>query len=203
MKDTRTLAHFIWIGEGGLPPLYQSCLNSFAQLHPYWKLKVWNSNDAGTIIRNSKYDFSKYDSFINKYNFVKYHILAQEGGWFVDLDIKWKLSLDQLMLDKVRQNPFPQLFIPVRTRVGSSEIRLTDNDDMLIYTEPGLFYELLEFINQREDIDLTQKYEPYGPVSLSMWLHSTKHTRVYMYESEIQANGYYCDHKNGLSWKFN
>lgn len=201
--DTKTLAHFIWIGEEGLPPLYQQCLNSFAQLHPYWTIKLWNKRDADSIIARSKYDFNKYDSFINKYNFIKYHILAQEGGWFIDLDIQWKKSLDELMFDKVGKNIYPQLFIPVRTRIGSSEIRLTDNDDMLLYTEQGLFYELLEFINQREDIDLTQKYEPYGPASLSMWIHKVPYTRVYMFENEIQENGYYCNHMNSRSWTFN
>jgi hypothetical protein len=199
---TKTLAHFIWIGEGGLPLVYQKCLNTFAQLHPYWKVKIWNKADADIIIKKSKYDFDKYPSFINRYNFIKYHILAQEGGWFIDLDIQWKRSLDQLMLDKVGKNPYPQLFIPVRTRIGSTEIRLTDNDDMLLYTEPGLFYDLLEFIDQRQDIDLSRKYEPYGPVSLSKWIHKVTYSRVYMFENEIQENGYYCNHMNNRSWIF-
>jgi hypothetical protein len=202
MKETRTLAHFIWIGEGGLPSFYQQCLNSFAKLHPYWQIKLWTKVDADGVIKNSKYDFYKYDSFINRYNFVKYHVLAQEGGWFVDLDIEWKLSLDQLMFDKVKGNAFPQLFIPVRSQQQTKQISVKDNDDMLIYTEKGLFYELLEYVNQRTGIDLTQRYEPYGPVSLSMWLHNTDYTREYMYEGEIQSNGYYCNHNNGLSWKF-
>ena len=202
MKETRTLAHFIWIGEGGLPSFYQQCLNSFAKLHPYWQIKLWTKIDADRVIKNSKYDFYRYESFINRYNFIKYHILAEEGGWFVDLDIEWKLSLDRLMLDKIKGNAFPQLFIPVRRQQHTQQVSVKDNDDMLLYTEKGLFYELLEYISQRTDIDLTQRYEPYGPVSLSMWLHSTDYTREYMYEGEIQSNGYYCNHNNGLSWKF-
>jgi hypothetical protein len=201
--DTKTLAHFIWIGEGGLPPIYQKCINSFTQLHPYWKVKIWNKADTDNIIKNSKYDFNRYPSFINRYNFIKYHVLAQEGGWFIDLDIQWKRSLDQLMYDKVGRNTYPQLFVPVRTRIGSQEIRVTDNDDMLLYIQPGLFYELLEFINNRQDIDLSRKYEPYGPVSLSKWIHQVPYTRIYMYENEIQENGYYCNHMNSRSWTFN
>ena len=202
-RTSRSLAHFIWIGDEGLPSVYQKCLNSFAQLHPYWSIKLWTSKDVSTVIQDSKYDFNKHTSFINRYNFIKYHIIAQEGGWFVDLDIQWKLSLDQLIYDKVDTNIFPQLFIPVRSLPREKIIDVRGNDDMLLYAEQGLFYELLEFIDQRTDIDLTQRYEPYGPLSLSMWLHSTEYSRAYMYENEIQENGYYCNHMNSLSWKFN
>ena len=84
--DTKTLAHFIWIGEAGMPPLYQSCLNSFVKRHPYWTVKVWLQKDVNGVVARSPYIdlFNKYTSFINRYNFVKYHILAEEGGWFVD-----------------------------------------------------------------------------------------------------------------------
>jgi len=200
--DTRSLAHFIWIGDGGLPPLFSSCLDSFYKKHPYWKIKLWVNKDVDKIISESKYDFNKYKSFINRYNFIKYHILAKEGGWFVDLDIQWKLSIDQIYTDKLKGITFPDLFVPVRSLPRQKVIDIRSNDDMLIYARKGLFYELLEFINKREGIDLTQKYEPYGPLSLSKWLHSTEYSRVYLYENEIQENGYYCNHLNGKSWKF-
>lgn len=200
--DTRSLAHFIWIGDTGLPPLYQQCLDSFYKKHPYWKIKLWTSKDADRIISESKYDFNKYSSFINRYNFIKYHILAKEGGWFVDLDIQWKSNIDQIYTDKLKNKPFPDLFVPVRSRPREKSVDFKSNDDMLIYARKGIFYELLEFINNREDIDTTKKYEPYGPVSLSMWLHNSDYSREYLFDNEIQENGYYCSHLNGRSWSF-
>lgn len=199
--DTKSLAHFIWIGEQGLPSLYQQCLNSFATLHPYWKIKLWTTKDVESIIQNSKYDFNKHTSFINRYNFIKYHILAQEGGWFVDLDIQWKRPIDQIYSDKLKNKPFPDLFVPVRSRKNYL-INVQSNDDMLIYSEKGIFYDLLEYINKRDDVDLTKKYEPFGPVSLSKWLHSSEYSREYLFESEIQENGYYCNHLNNRGWEF-
>ena len=196
------LAHFLWISDETPPPVYQQCLNSFIRLHPYWKVKIWNKKDADRIIAESKYDFNKYHSFINRYNFIKYHILAKEGGWFVDMDIQWKLPIDQIYTDKLKNKPFPDLFVPVRSIPGIKTVDLKSNDDMLIFARPGIFNELLEFINSRTDIDKSKKYEPYGPVSLSQWLHSTEYTREYLYESEIQVNGYYCNHLNGQSWRF-
>lgn len=200
--DVRNLAHFIWIGDSGLPPLYSQCIDSFARKHPGWRIKLWLSKDVDKIIAESKYDFNKYTSFINRYNFIKYHILAKEGGWFVDLDIEWKLSIDQIYSDKLRNTPFPDLFVPVRSFPTQPVIDIKANDDMLIYARQGIFYELLEFINSRENIDTTRKYEPYGPISLSQWIHNSKYSKIFLYENEIQQNGYYCDHKNNLSWKF-
>lgn len=198
----RTLAHFIWIGDTKLPTLYQKCLESFYRIHPHWTVKLWFNKDIEKIIDESKYDFNKYTSFINRYNFIKYHILAKEGGWFVDLDIEWKLPIDQIYTDKITNNKFPELIVPVRSWPLQQQINIRANDDMLIYAKKGLFNRLLEFIEKRKDIDYSRKYEPFGPVSLSKWLHSIKNSRIYLYESEIQKNGYYCNHINGESWRF-
>ena len=201
--DTRTLAHFIWIGENSIPPLYQDCLNSFYRKHPYWTVKVWLQKDADKVIERSPYRdlFFKYDSFINRYNFVKYHILAEEGGWFVDLDIRWKRSINEIYTDFMRTKKLPQMFVPVR-QFPFSVANEKMNDDMLIYAEKDLMWDLIEYISKRTDIDQSKKYEPFGPVSLSLWLHKSDVTREYLYENQIQVNGYYCNHLKGQSWKF-
>lgn len=200
--DTRTLAHFIYIGNTGLPSFYQQCLNSFQKRHPKWIIKVWTTRDANSILLNENYDYTLNDTFINRYNFVKYHILAKEGGWFIDLDIIWKKSINEIYTDKLKTVSFPDLFIPVRSLPRQKEINYKMNDDMLLYASKGILKGLLDFIKSRQDINLELKYEPYGPISLSRWLHSTDLNRVYLYEDEIQDGGYYCEHKNGTTWKF-
>ena len=200
--DTKSLAHFIWIGEAGMPPLYQECLNSFAQLHPYWNIKVWLQKDVDKVVERSPYKemFYKYTSFINKYNFIKYHVLAEEGGWFVDLDMKWKLPIDQIYTDTLRKRAFPEMFVPVRTLPFQS-VDTKMNDDMLLYAPKGLLWKLIEYISNRDDVDESKKYEPFGPISLSGWLHTNNIDCIFLYEQQIQKDGYYCDHLNGMSWK--
>jgi len=201
--DTRNLAHFIWVGEAAIPSLYQRCLNSFIEKHPYWKVKVWLQEDVDKLIERSPYRelFNKYPSFINKYNFIKYHVLAEEGGWFVDLDIEWKLSIDQIYTDTLRKRKFPQMFVPVRS-LPMFPISNKANDDMLIYAPKGLMWKLLEHISKRKDIDDSRKYEPFGPISLSQWLHTNNIDCIFLYENQIQVDGYYCNHYNGQSWKY-
>lgn len=201
--STRTLAHFIWVGEPkGMPELYQKCYNTFYKKHPGWDIKLWLTQDVNRIVENSPYRelFYKYNSFINKYNFVKYHILAEEGGWFVDLDIEWTRSIEDIYQDFMRTARLPQMFVPVR-QFPFSAVNEKMNDDMLIYAEKGVLWDLIEYISKRTDIDKTKKYEPFGPVSLSLWLHKNEVTREYLYENQIQNNGYYCNHLNGQSWK--
>lgn len=199
--STSILAHFIYIGETGLPSFYQQCINSFQSKHPGWKIKLWTTRDANKILLDKGYEFYSNDTFINRYNFVKYNILAEEGGWFVDLDILWKKSINEIYTDKLKNRNFPDLFIPVRSFPRQKVIDHKLNDDMLLYSSKGIFKDLLEFIDNREDINYEKQFEPYGPISLSMWLHSTDLDRVYLYEDEIQENGYYCEHKNSLGWK--
>lgn len=193
--------HFIWTGSDNLAPEYQKGLQSFYSKHPYWKVNLWLQSDINDIVKRSKYSIGKYNSFINRYNFIKYHILAEHGGWFVDLDIFWKRSLDDIITDKVGTKPFPDLIVPVRS-IPLLDLNIKCNDDMLIYSDKGLFWELIDLCETRTDYDSSSKYEPYGPVSLSMWIHSSEYTREYLYETEIQKDGYYCDHKNLQSWKF-
>ena len=200
--DTRTLAHFIFIGETGLPTLYQECISSFQSKHPGWTIKLWTTKDANRILKEKDYEYYSNDTFINRYNFVKYNILAEEGGWFVDLDIRWKRSINEIYSDKLKDRKFPDVFIPVRQYPRERKIRYDRNDDMLLYAKKGVFNDLLSFIDFREDINYDLRYEPYGPISLSKWIHSTDLDRVYLFEGEIQENGYYCEHKNSLSWKF-
>lgn len=185
-----------------MPDLYQKCYNTFYRKHPGWDIKLWLTQDVNRIVENSPYRdlFYKYDSFINKYNFVKYHILAEEGGWFVDLDIEWTRSIEDIYRDFMRTARLPQMFVPVR-QFPFSAVNEKMNDDMLIYAEKGVLWDLLKYISKRTDIDQSKKYEPFGPVSLSLWLHKSDVTREYLYENQIQNNGYYCNHLNGQSWK--
>lgn len=195
-----TTAHFIYFGEGGLPVPYQKSLNSFYEKHKTWKIKLWTLPDINRVIAGSEYLFSDCTTFINKYNFIKYHILSLEGGWYVDLDIDWRLSLDNLIFDKVRTSNFPDMILPVRSLPWETEVNYKSLDDMLVFSKAGVFSDLLKYISNRTDIDIEKPFEPYGPVSLSKWVSDTNYNVVYMYEKEIQKNGYYCNHQNANLW---
>lgn len=199
------VAHFIFLGDRKLPSLYRDCLNSFTRLHPSYKINIWNFRDVEKILKEHALypTFIRQKTFINRYNLCKYTILHVHGGWFIDLDIKWKRTLDDLITDKFKvSKKLPQLYIPVRSFPREKKIDYKRNDDMLLYSEPGLFLDLINFAYYRRDIDYSKKYEPFGPVSLSKWLSKVEYTREYLYEWEIQKDGTYCSHLGGEGWKF-
>lgn len=203
---TKPLAHFIFFSLGSLPKFYNDCYSSFVKKHPSYKTILWTPPDIEYFLRleDKLEEFYELKTFINKYNFVKYSILDKYGGWYVDLDIMWNRTLDELITDKFKKNNVTDvdLFIPVRSFPREKERDFKRNDDMLVYAKPGIFGELIEFAKNRTDVDYSRKYEPFGPISLSMWLDQCSYSRIYMFEDEIQDNGYYCHHANKQGWKF-
>ena len=203
---TKPLAHFIFFSLGSLPKFYNDCYSSFVKKHPSYRTILWTPPDIEYFLKleDKLEEFYELKTFINKYNFVKYSILDKYGGWYVDLDIMWNRTLDELITDKFRKNNVTDvdLFIPVRSFPREKERDFKRNDDMLVYAKPGIFGELIEFAKNRTDVDYSRKYEPFGPISLSMWLDQCSYSRIYMFEDEIQDNGYYCHHANKQGWKF-
>jgi len=203
---TKPLAHFIFFSLGSLPKFYNDCYSSFVKKHPSYKTILWTPPDIEYFLRleNKLEEFYELKTFINKYNFIKYSILDKYGGWYVDLDIMWNRTLDELITDKFKKNNVTDtdLFIPVRSFPREKQRDFKRNDDMLVYAKPGIFGELIEFAKNRTDVDYSRKYEPFGPISLSMWLDQCSYSRIFMFEDEIQDNGYYCHHANKQGWKF-
>jgi len=212
-------AHFLTIG--GFPKPFQDCYQSFVNRHPTWTTILWAEKDVDRLLKkhNELEYFNSLTSFISKYNFAKYLILAENGGWYVDLDISWSRGrgLDDLMKVKLAyrrsippekriHEPYPEIFIPVRTLPRQKEVNLRMNDDCLLFTNPGHFFDLIEFAKARsllKSTDLTIPYEPFGPRAISEWIHKrTDLKRIYMFEDEIQVKGIYCDHANSKSWIF-
>ena len=203
---TKPLAHFIFFSLGSLPKLYNDCYSSFVKKHPSYRTILWTPPDIEYFLKleDKLEEFYELKTFINKYNFVKYSILDKYGGWYVDLDIMWNRTLDKLITDKFKKNNVTDadLFIPVRSFPREKQRDFKRNDDMLVYAKPGIFGELIQFAKNRTDVDYSRKYEPFGPISLSMWLDQCSYSRIFMFEDEIQDNGYYCHHANKQGWKF-
>ena len=204
-NNIKTTAHFINIG--GFTTQYLNSFQGFTAKHSTWDTILWTEKDIHKLVvkHNEQEYFYKLDTFINRYNFSKYLILAEYGGWYVDLDIIWKKSLDELIRDKMAlsmERRFPEIFVPVRTFPRQKKVNLNMNDDNILYAEKGLLFDLINFAKNREDVDHSKKYEPFGPVSLSRWLYERHDLeKIYMFEDEIQENGTYCSHLNSTSWK--
>lgn len=93
--------HFIWIGPNPFPKESIENVNSWVKFHPGWTVKFWT--DRRRPLPNQKmelklvsdfqftklkYCFEESDNYAEKSDLLRYEILLNEGGLYVDHDVK-------------------------------------------------------------------------------------------------------------------
>lgn len=78
--------HFIWLGSK-LPKWYESNIDDWKQKNPKFSIKVWNDEEAEKILSAKNLPiFKSAASFGIKSDILRYEILYQEGGLYLDTD---------------------------------------------------------------------------------------------------------------------
>lgn len=101
--------HFVWLGPKEFPATSSKKIEKWTELHPDWTLKFWTDIDRDPPMKIMKKrlieDFSfqflsdaydQSDNFGEKARILSYEILFQEGGVYIDHDVKPCTSLDEL-----------------------------------------------------------------------------------------------------------
>jgi hypothetical protein len=101
------LIHFIWLGSRTISENSLANIQSWKNLHPGWKIRLWTDNSAlasvpGTDMHMlSEIDFGPLkdffetsDNFGEKADLLRYTLLYQQGGVYSDLDVFCKRSFD-------------------------------------------------------------------------------------------------------------
>jgi mannosyltransferase OCH1-like enzyme len=104
--------HQIWLGSP-LPDKYKSYVDSWREFHPDWEYYLWTNGDGVDIPRRDLYNRIK--NLGQKSDFLRYHILNQFGGLYVDTDFECLKSFNTLayaeFLAGVGYPAKPQLYI--------------------------------------------------------------------------------------------
>ena len=87
--------HQIWLG-GNMPDEYKKFSESWKKFNPDWEYKLWTENDLCNIIIPRKNLFNSITHVGQKSDFLRYHILNQFGGIYVDTDFECLKSFDSL-----------------------------------------------------------------------------------------------------------
>ncbi len=101
--------HFIWLGPKPFPTGSARNIHSWMKKHPAWVFKFWTDSDRGIPVegmqRCSIQDLSfthlgglleKTTNFGEQSDILRYEILFQEGGVYVDHDVECMASFDSL-----------------------------------------------------------------------------------------------------------
>lgn len=79
--------HFIWLGSD-IPDMYQENISDWKNKNPEFEVMTWDDDSSDRLMqRTSKYDiFKSADNFGNKSDILRYAILYEYGGIYLDTD---------------------------------------------------------------------------------------------------------------------
>ena len=92
--------HYIWLGGNPTPKIFNKCLESWKKYCPDWEIKRWDESNLDIDCCNycrQAYN-SKKIAFAS--DVLRFHILKNYGGVYVDIDVEFLKSIDELLVNK-------------------------------------------------------------------------------------------------------
>lgn len=94
------IIHYVWLGNKELPAMVKKCIKSWKKYCPDYEIKRWDETNLD--IDCCKYCRDAYDA--KKYAFasdvLRFLILKNEGGIYLDVDVELLKPLDDLLEEK-------------------------------------------------------------------------------------------------------
>jgi hypothetical protein len=141
--------HFIWIGPNPFPRESVENVKSWIAQHPNWTVKFWTDRNRPLphpemqlqLLSDFKFImledcFHDSDNYAEKADVWRYEILFQEGGVYVDHDVKCIKSFDSL---NSAYDLYCGLELPSQTTLSSS-VHVTNNLIGVVARHPILHY---------------------------------------------------------------
>ncbi len=143
------IIHYCWFGRGEMPMMAKECIASWHKFMPNWQFKLWNED--GINVNEIPYTKEAYEA--QKYAFVSDYVrlwaLCNEGGLYLDTDVKVFKSFDNLMAYKAFAGFEGSKHLPIGTCVMASEA-----DGVWVKEQLG-YYQDRHFIKEDGSFDLT------------------------------------------------
>lgn len=95
-KTIPKVIHYVWVGGKPLSPLGEKCLASWRKYLPDYEIKRWDeTNSPITHPYVQKMYKAKKWAFVADY--IRFYVLAREGGIYLDTDTEALRSFDDLL----------------------------------------------------------------------------------------------------------
>ena len=117
--------HFIWIGDQSKKP--ERCIDTWVQKNRDYKVKIWGNNEVqGTNWKNYRqlHDMLIKKDFAGASDVMRYEILYEHGGVYIDADSVCLKPLEDWLLDcdafavweqeHIRNNLIANGFVPTQ-----------------------------------------------------------------------------------------
>lgn len=115
------IIHYCWFGRGEMPILVKDCIASWHEHMPDYEYKLWNEDnfDVNSVPYVKEAYEAKIYAFVSDY--VRLWALCNEGGLYLDTDVKVFKPFDELLQYKAFAGFEGSKRIPVGTCVMASE----------------------------------------------------------------------------------
>lgn len=88
--------HQIWLGST-IPDEYKKWGDTWQKFNPDWEYKLWTDANIGDVQIASRKLFESIKNYGQKSDFLRFHILKQFGGIYVDTDFECLKPFDDLL----------------------------------------------------------------------------------------------------------
>ena len=90
------IIHQSWLGDQSLKP--DKLMKTWKKVNPSWEYKLWTEENLPSMINQNHFD-NYGNNYVGKANILRYEILQQFGGFYIDADSKALVPLDDSLLD--------------------------------------------------------------------------------------------------------
>lgn len=90
------IIHQIWIGSGDIPSEFKRFQESCQKIHPDWEYHLWTLHNIPTLVLHNKTYIMQSRNPGEISDLLRYEILYQYGGVYLDCDIECLFTLDEL-----------------------------------------------------------------------------------------------------------
>lgn len=101
MQRLNKTIHQIYWSDDTLPTEYMDNIEIILHHHPEWKYILWDEKSCLELLENEMHDMlcyiDKCDHIIQKCDLMRYFILYNQGGLYLDLDIKMFKPFEQIL----------------------------------------------------------------------------------------------------------
>ena len=87
--------HQVWLGSP-FPEKYRKWADSWKEFHPDWVYKLWTDANIDEVDLPDRNLFNSIRSMGQKSDYLRYHILNQFGGLYIDTDFECLKPFDSL-----------------------------------------------------------------------------------------------------------
>lgn len=163
------IIHMTWKSKN-LPDQYQANVNKWQDLHPDYKIIIYDDQDLRNYIVTHYSEFlNLYDDFpkhIMRIDFVRYAILHREGGIYADMDTYPIKNFDDF-LDNDRILLASEAIEHCQKQNKS---QLLCNAIMISPPNMGFWYRFMQYIQNNDSISSSDVLGRTGPLALTNFI---------------------------------